>query len=174
MAFLCNFSRVSCIVRQFTNASRHQIIRRYAQEATETAIPAGQMAFTFGCPSKIFYKAENVKQVDVPSATGSFGILAQHVPALAVLKPGLLSVHEENGDITKYFVSSGSVTIHADSSVQVLAEVAVPLEELDPQAVKEGLTKAQQELGSASTDVEKAEAQIAVEVHEAMDQAVRS
>ncbi|XP_033096812.1 ATP synthase subunit delta, mitochondrial-like [Anneissia japonica] len=168
MSFLRNCSR---LLRPCINSPHNKIVRGYAEEAA-AAIPAGQMAFTFGCPSKIFYKAANVKQIDVPSTTGSFGILAQHVPALAVLKPGLLSVHEENGDITKFFVSSGSVTIHADSSVQVLAEVAVPLEELDPQAIKEGLSKANQDLAAATTDVAKAEAQIAVEVHEALEQAV--
>ena len=40
------------------------------------------------------------------------------------------------------------------------------------QLVKEGLTKAQQELSAASTDEAKAEAQIAIEVHEAMEKAV--
>lgn len=66
-------------------------------------------------------------QVDVPSLSGDFGILAQHVPTLAVLKPGVVVVHED--DMTnKYFVSSGSVTVNDDSSVQILAEEATPLE----------------------------------------------
>lgn len=65
-------------------------------------------------------------------------------------------------------MSSGTVTINDDSSVQVLAEEAVPLESLDGQAAREALTKAQQQLASASDDVAKAEAQIAVEVSEAI------
>ncbi len=68
-------------------------------------------------------------------------------------------------------MSSGTVTINDDSSVQVLAEEAVPVEHLDNHAAKEGLAKAQQELNSASGDVAKAEAQIAVEVNEALVQA---
>lgn len=40
------------------------------------------------------------------------------------------------------------------------------------QAIKRGLSQAQQELQAASTDEARAEAQIAVEVHESMDAAV--
>lgn len=65
-------------------------------------------------------------------------------------------------------VSSGTVTINDDSSVQVLAEEAVPVEYLDSAAAREGLAKAQQELSSASGEQAKAEAQIAVEVNEAL------
>merc|ERR1711973_615091 len=46
-----------------------------------------QMAFTFAAPNGVHYDAASVKQVDVPSFSGSFGILPNHVPALAVLKP---------------------------------------------------------------------------------------
>lgn len=67
-------------------------------------------------------------QIDVPSLSGDFGILAQHVPTLAVLKPGVLTVHEDDAATNRYFVSSGSVTVNSDSSVQILAEEATPLD----------------------------------------------
>lgn len=44
-----------------------------------------------------------MKQIDVPSFSGSFGILPQHVPLLAVLKPGVITVHEQDGNQKKYF-----------------------------------------------------------------------
>lgn len=55
----------------------------------------------------------------MPSFSGSFGILPKHVPTLAVLKPGVVTVYENGGDVKKIFVSSGTVTINEDSSVQV-------------------------------------------------------
>lgn len=55
----------------------------------------------------------------MPSFSGSFGILPKHVPTLAVLKPGVVSVYENEGAVKKIFVSSGTVTINEDSSVQV-------------------------------------------------------
>lgn len=60
-----------------------------------------------------------MKQVDVPSFSGAFGILPKHVPTIAVLKPGVVSVFENDGKVNKVFVSSGTITINDDSSVQV-------------------------------------------------------
>uniref|UniRef100_A0A2R5L7P6 ATP synthase F(1) complex subunit delta, mitochondrial n=1 Tax=Ornithodoros turicata TaxID=34597 RepID=A0A2R5L7P6_9ACAR len=131
-----------------------------------------QMPLTFASPVESFYNKVDVKQVDVPSYSGSFGILPNHVPALAVLKPGLLTVFTKEGDAKKFFVSSGTITVNEDSSVQILAQSAVPVERLDPNLCREGLAKAQHALTSASTDEAKAEAQIEVEVHEAMVKAL--
>ena len=52
---------------------------------------------------QVFYSSASVKQVDVPSFSGSFGILPNHVPSLAVLKPGVVTVFEEDGGNKKFF-----------------------------------------------------------------------
>jgi len=41
--------------------------------------------------------------VDVPTGTGTIGILANHVPTLGVLQPGVLTVVETEGTVNKYF-----------------------------------------------------------------------
>ena len=51
----------------------------------------------------MLYDKKIVKQVDVPSYSGSFGILANHVPVLAVIKPGVVTVFEEDGSANKFF-----------------------------------------------------------------------
>lgn len=112
-----------------------------------------------------------MKQVDVPSFSGSFGILPNHVPSLAVLKPGVVTVYENDGTSKKYFVSSGTVTINEDSTVQILAEEAVPVSAIDKGAAQNELSKAQSEASSASSDEARAEAQIRVEVFEAATKA---
>lgn len=81
---------------------------------------ADEMSFTFAAGNQVFYNATSVKQVDVPSFSGAFGILPKHVPTLAVLKPGVVSVFENDGNVKKIFVSSGTIAINDDSSVQVL------------------------------------------------------
>ena len=68
----------------------------------------------------------------MPSLSGSFGILPNHVPALAVLSPGVVTVYEDEG-AKKFFVSSGSITVNEDSSVQILAEEAHPIDSLGKQ-----------------------------------------
>lgn len=57
--------------------------------------------------------------------------------------------------------------------LQILAEEAHPVENLDGSAARDILSKAQQQLSSASSDRDKAEAAIAVEVAEALVQATQ-
>ncbi|XP_031841267.1 ATP synthase, delta subunit [Nomia melanderi] len=142
--------------------------RTYADAAPGSS---NQMKFTLAGANQVFYDQVAVRQVDVPSFSGSFGILPKHVPTLAVLKPGVVTVYEESGTTKKVFVSSGTVTINEDSSVQILAEEAHPVEDLDSAAARDLLSKAQQQLSSASSEKDKAEAAIAIEVAEALVQA---
>ncbi|XP_062816098.1 ATP synthase subunit delta, mitochondrial [Anolis carolinensis] len=144
--------------------------RPYAEAAAAASSP--QMAFTFASPSQVFYNAAHVKQVDVPTLSGAFGILAAHVPTLQVLRPGVVTVFAEDGASTKYFVSSGSVTVNADSSVQLLAEEVALLDQLDLAAAKSNLEKALSEMAAASDESAKAEAQIRVEANEALVKAL--
>ncbi|KAH8336208.1 hypothetical protein KR074_010375 [Drosophila pseudoananassae] len=152
-----------------------------------------EMKLTFAAANKTFYDAAVVRQIDVPSFSGSFGILAKHVPTLgkylpplwvftfpaiwlyhpticlpATLKPGVVQVVENDGKLIKFFVSSGSVTVNDDSSVQVLAEEAHNVEDIDINEARQLLAKYQSQLSSAGDDKAKAEAAIAVEVAEAL------
>ncbi|XP_061457252.1 ATP synthase subunit delta, mitochondrial [Rhineura floridana] len=156
------------LARASALGSRGQV-RHYAEAAVAGQ---AQMAFTFASPTQVFYNAANVKQVDVPTLSGSFGILAAHVPTLQVLKPGIVTVFAEDGSSTKYFVSSGSITVHADSSVQLLAEEVALLDQLDVATAKSNLEKALSALASASDEAAKAEAQISVEANEAIVKAL--
>ena len=92
-------------------------------------------------------------QVDVPSFSGAFGILPNHVPTLAVLKPGVVTVYEEDGSAKKFFVSSGSVSINEDASVQILAEEVHKVEDLDGAAARDIVAKAQAKVASAADEV---------------------
>lgn len=89
------------------------------------------------------------------------------------MKPGVVTVYENGGATKKVFVSSGTITVNADSSVQVLAEEAHPLEDLDARAAQDALASAQSELSSAKDDKSRAEATIAVEVAESIVKAVQ-
>ncbi|XP_060037479.1 ATP synthase subunit delta, mitochondrial [Erinaceus europaeus] len=148
--------------------------RAYAEAAAAPAPAAapGQMSFTFASPTQVLFNGAQVRQVDVPTQTGAFGILAAHVPTLQVLRPGLVVVHADDGSASKYFVSSGTVTVNADSSVQLLAEEAVPLDMLDLGAAKANLEKAQAELAAAGDEAARAEVQIRIEANEALVKAL--
>jgi len=158
-----------------TIASRNPVFRLMTArtQATSTAPAptagsAADMLFTFASPAEVFYnQAKNVRQIDVPTMSGNMGILAHHVPILGVLKPGVVSVFENDGNTKRYFVSSGSIAVHPDSSVQLLAEEATLVENLDGKACQDALSDAQRRLGSAKDDKQKAEAQIEIDCAEA-------
>lgn len=53
-----------------------------------------------------------VKQVDLASTSGDFGILPDHVPSIALLKPGVVRVYEADG-IKKFFGKKCIITAHS-------------------------------------------------------------
>ncbi|KAJ7530570.1 hypothetical protein O6H91_14G008600 [Diphasiastrum complanatum] len=110
--------------------------------------------------------------VILPATTGQMGVLPGHVPTIAELKPGVLSVHEGGQVKSQYFVSSGFAFVHANSVTDVVAIEAVPLDRFDPEEVKKGLTDCTQKLNAATTDLERAQAQIGIEVHSALASAL--
>ncbi|XP_012677318.1 ATP synthase subunit delta, mitochondrial [Clupea harengus] len=131
-----------------------------------------QMSFTFASPTQVFFQNASVRQVDVPTLTGAFGVLPAHVPTLQVLRPGVVTVFNDDGSSAKYFVSSGSITVNADSSVQLLAEEAVTLENLDVSAAKANLEKAQSDLLGVSDEAARAEIQISIDANDAIVKAL--
>uniref|UniRef100_UPI0037E9B35A ATP synthase subunit delta, mitochondrial n=1 Tax=Semicossyphus pulcher TaxID=241346 RepID=UPI0037E9B35A len=147
-------------------------VLRQTRSYAEVAGGAPQMSFTFASPTQVFFKEASVKQVDVPTLTGAFGILPAHVPTLQVLRPGVVTVFSDDGSSAKYFVSSGSITVNADSSVQLLAEEAVPLDQLDIVSAKANLEKAQSEMSGASDEAARAEVQISIDANEAIVKAL--
>lgn len=42
-------------------------------------------------------------QVNIPAETGEMGVLANHVPSIEQLKPGLIEVIEESGGSKQFF-----------------------------------------------------------------------
>lgn len=63
-----------------------------------------------------------------------------------------MQVVENDGKITKYFVSSGTVSVNEDSSVQVLAEEAHDVSDIDVAEARQLLNQYQSKLASASDD----------------------
>lgn len=134
---------------------------------TSNAYFSDELPLTFASPYQSFYNCKNIQQVDVSTISGDMGILPNHVPVIAALKPGLVSVYEEDGTVKKFFVSSGIVTVNEDSSIQILAEEASPLDNLDRAEAERGLEQCQRDLTSATTEETKTEASIGIEFHEA-------
>jgi F-type H+-transporting ATPase subunit epsilon len=79
-------------------------------------------------PDKVLFSGP-VDQVDVPGAEGDFGVLAGHAPLVALLKPGVLVVHE-GGKHHRLVVIGGFAEVSAEG-LTVLADFAGPVESFD-------------------------------------------
>jgi len=139
-----------------------------------SAVPE-KLTFNFYLPHEKPYSSAEVDMVLVPAVTGDFGVMPGHVPTAAQLRPGVLTVQEEEGTTKKFFVSSGFAFVHADSTADVCAIEAFPVEDLDATTVEAGLADYTAKLASATgsgDDYEAAAAQIGVEVYSAMNAAI--
>jgi F-type H+-transporting ATPase subunit epsilon len=84
--------------------------------------------FNLVSPEKLLFTGE-VDQVDVPGAEGDFGVLAGHAPFVTTLRPGILTIYREGG--TLRVVVSGGFAEVSDAGLTVLADVAVPVEDVN-------------------------------------------
>ena len=69
-------------------------------------------------------------EVQIPGAEGDMSAMEGHAPVITTLRPGILKATSAEGT-KSYVVTGGFAEINA-GSVSVLAEGAVPLEEMTP------------------------------------------
>src|SRR3954465_6013056 len=71
-----------------------------------------------------------VKQVSTRTAVGEIGILANHVPVLARLRPTELRLHMEGGEVQRWAQAEGWLQVFANHATVLVGE-AVPPDQLD-------------------------------------------
>jgi F-type H+-transporting ATPase subunit epsilon len=112
-----------------------------------------------------------VRQVSTRTAGGEIGILANHAPLLAALRPAELRLHVTDTETVRYAQAHGWLQVFGNSA-RLLVEEALTPEELDAAALKEQLADAEQRLaesevgsgarGRAEKDRDRAEAFLAI------------
>ena len=85
--------------------------------------------FDLVSPEKLLVSGE-VTQVDVPGSEGDFGVLAGHAPMVTTLRPGILVVYRDGGEL-RVVVNGGFAEV-SPTALTVLADMAVPRDEFDP------------------------------------------
>ncbi len=106
--------------------------------------------------------SDEARQVDVPGSDGDFGVLAHHAPFVATLRPGVLIVHTNGRQQQEVFIRGGLAEVRPDM-LTVLAEQAIPVEEIDSEALNQEIQNAEEDVADAKDDAarEKAEQQLA-------------
>ena len=121
------------------------------------------------------FKKKEVEMVLVPGTSGDFGVKPGHVPTIAQLRPGVLTIvhSEQEASSTKLFVAAGFVVVHPSSVCEISALEAVPLEDLDAETVKQGLADYTAKLAAGGNEeYDNAVAQVGIEVYQAMNSAL--
>lgn len=54
-------------------------------------------------------------QVNIPAESGEMGVLANHVPSIEQLKPGVVEIIEESGGSKQFFCTLGHLKAHRDN-----------------------------------------------------------
>ncbi len=99
--------------------------------------------------------SRQVGMVVVPGSEGLFGVLPRHAPLISTLVPGVIDVYEEGAVIDRIFIAGGFAEVTEDRCT-VLAEAAVPVDELDLAATEQRIV----DLGEELKNVSGAEAEL--------------
>ena len=88
---------------------------------------AGNLQFDLVSPERRLASIQ-ATEVQIPAAGGDMTAMEGHTPTITILRPGILKAISAEG--TKSYVVTGGFAEISAASVSVLAERAVPVEEL--------------------------------------------
>ena len=92
-----------------------------------------------------------VQQVSTRTEVGEIGILANHAPLLAALRPTELRLHLSDSETKRYAQAHGWLQVF-DNTARVLVEEAVEVDDLDAGALKEELSDAERRFSESEDD----------------------
>jgi F-type H+-transporting ATPase subunit epsilon len=101
--------------------------------------------------------SDDVDAVEIPGTEGDMGILPGHAPVLSTLRPGVVTV-TRGGKAERIFVRGGFAEVNPQG-LTVLAEVAIPVSELDAAKIAQQIKNAEDDVNDAKTDETRRRAQ---------------
>ncbi len=106
--------------------------------------------------------AENVTSVVAPGTSGYFGVMADHLPLVAALKPGLLEYIDAVGQRHFVYVGGGFVEVKANK-MTVLADEASRARDVDLSRAEADLETARRALRGEDAGMDTVQAVVEVE-----------
>lgn len=145
-------------------------VRFYAAEPTHNAT---KLKLSLQTPSESIFANHECTTVGVPGSVGEFAIAPNGSPMFAELAPGVVRIIDGTNDV-KYFVSGGFVASTEDSSVNISVGECVKLDDIDVEAARKIAAASQAKMSSATSEEDKAIAQIGFDTATAMIKAFES
>ena len=106
--------------------------------------------FELVSPDKLQFNGP-AESVLAPGSDGDFQVLRDHAPVMTSLRPGVVVVEEEGGKTSRFFVRGGFVDVNPTGCI-LLAETALPAEEVNAAHLDQEIKNAEEDLSDASDD----------------------
>ena len=114
--------------------------------------------FELVSPERLIFSGE-VEQVVVPGSEGAFTVLDGHAPMMSTIRPGVVEIVETRDRSSKLFVRGGFVDV-SGKGLTILAEQALPLDELNAAALDAQLKAAEEDVEDAGSDEARSGAEL--------------
>jgi F-type H+-transporting ATPase subunit epsilon len=112
--------------------------------------------FELVSPERLMFSGQ-VEQVVVPGTEGEFTVLKDHAPTMSTLRAGVVTVSEGAGKAHRLFVRGGFADV-SSGGLTILAEEAIPVEQLDAARIDAQIRNASEDLADAKTEAARAAA----------------
>lgn len=111
--------------------------------------------FELVSPERMVLSAD-VDSVVIPGSDGDFTVLAKHAPVMSTVRSGVVTVKTADGE-KRVFVRGGFADV-TPAGVTILAERAIPMDELDATKLDEQIKNAEEDLADAADDAARSKA----------------
>jgi len=109
---------------------------------------ADPLKFDLVSPERLLV-SEEVEAVVVPGGEGYFTVFARHAPIMSTLKPGQIEMKGLSGAVRRFFVRGGFADV-TPAGLTILADQAIPLEDLDAATLAQEIQNAEEDLADAA------------------------
>jgi len=110
--------------------------------------------FELVSPDKLLFRGP-AESVLVPGGEGDFVVLKDHAPVMAALRPGVVAIEEAAGKETRFFVRGGFADVNPAGLI-VLAETAIPAQDLSAEHLAQEIKNAEEDVADAGEDSKRA------------------
>ncbi len=110
-------------------------------------------------PDRLFYEGP-VKMVEFDTIEGEIGVLPGHIPMTVIIKPGILTITEEEGE-KRAALHAGFAEI-LQNQVTILAEIIEWPEEINETRANEARERAEERIREKAPGTDVARAEVAL------------
>jgi F-type H+-transporting ATPase subunit epsilon len=108
--------------------------------------------FDFVSPEKVLFSGE-VDQVDLPGTEGDMGILPNHAPIVTTLRPGIVTIYREGGNLPVVVI--GGFAEMSPAGLTVLADIAVPRQDFDMALLAAEIKDTEEDVADSKDDAQR-------------------